>query len=785
MKTIKIFLASSEELDYDRMAFGNLVRRLDNMYEKRGIRIKLFEWEDYDSAYNDKRKQDEYNEYVKQSDIFLALFHKKAGQFTIEEFDKASEQFKATASPKVYTYCKDLKPGEEESSELKEFKERLFNEMGHYWCRYDNRESLQFQFVMQLQLVESNSIDDVKVEDGVVTINGLPVAKMENLKFAAANEDYIRMQTDIQELRKEIEEMQLDLEKKQRRLETKMAKLKENSDNEDCQEDCKEKKEEVEKLIDRLQPKLNKYNKLKKDFAKHQELLLKTAQRVAQLDDEYITDRLRRAIEALNEGKVHEANFILNEAEKDAQQNLESYMRSKEITEQKRKNVINSIEVLLLKATSIMADENILINLRIETSDAIYEQAIHTSKEVDNYDKVKYLKILYSYTHFLEQNALYFKALEISKEIVILCKKLFGEKHLQTASAYNLLGKIYSYLYDDSNSLNNYNKALSIREDLLGSNHTDTASIYNNIGLLLSSKCNYTQALEFYQKALAIFDNNYSSSHPHYAILYNNISDVYSFQGRYDLALDNCKKAIAIRKSLYGETHPSLADSYNSMSYILAHQGEYEQSLEYSIKALHICEKYYGRIHPITADSYTNLGNIYIDRKDFDKAILYHNTSLNICIKVYGKNHPDVARAYTNIGNVYSLQNKDMKALECYQEALSICKSIFKNHHFSIAMLYNNIGLIYLKNGQLQNAKVTFNKSLALYTDIYGNSHPYVADLHKNLGNLYIKENDYESALEQFKLCLKLLKVQKGHEEMIKETEKTISKLKDILNSNP
>ena len=67
MKTIKIFLASSEELDYDRMVFGNLVRRLDDMYEKRGIRIKLFEWEDYDSAYNDKRKQDEYNDYVRQS----------------------------------------------------------------------------------------------------------------------------------------------------------------------------------------------------------------------------------------------------------------------------------------------------------------------------------------------------------------------------------------------------------------------------------------------------------------------------------------------------------------------------------------------------------------------------------------------------------------------------------------------------------------------------------------------------------------------------------------------
>ena len=318
MKTIKIFLASSEELDYDRMAFGNLVRRLDDMYEKRGIRIKLFEWEDYDSAYNDKRKQDEYNEYVKQSDIFLALFHKKAGQFTIEEFDKASEQFKATASPKVYTFCKDLKPGEEESPELKEFKERLFNEMGHYWCRYDNRESLQFQFVMQLQLVESSRMDDVKVEDGVVTINGLSVAKMENLKFAAANEDYIRMQTDIQELRKEIEEMQLDLEKNQRRLETKKAKLKENPDDEDCQEEYKEKKDEVEKLTDRLQPKLNKYNKLKEDFAKHQDLLFNTAKRVSKLQGEHINDRIRRAIDALNNGLVREANTILNEAEEDA-----------------------------------------------------------------------------------------------------------------------------------------------------------------------------------------------------------------------------------------------------------------------------------------------------------------------------------------------------------------------------------------------------------------------------------------------------------------------------------
>ena len=45
-RVIKIFLASSEELEADRYRFGNLIRKLDNIYEKRGIRIELFEWED-------------------------------------------------------------------------------------------------------------------------------------------------------------------------------------------------------------------------------------------------------------------------------------------------------------------------------------------------------------------------------------------------------------------------------------------------------------------------------------------------------------------------------------------------------------------------------------------------------------------------------------------------------------------------------------------------------------------------------------------------------------------
>ena len=197
MKTIKVFLASSEELEFDRMAFGNLVRRLNDIYEKRGISIKLFEWEDYDAAFNNRRKQDEYNDVVRQSDMFLALFHKSAGKFTVEEFDVATDEFKKHASPKIYVYCRDLMPGEEEGPELKEFKQRLFDELGHYWCRYNNKDSMQLHFVMQLQIVENSQISDLKVENGNVSLEGHTIARMDNLQFAAANKDYQKMNEEM------------------------------------------------------------------------------------------------------------------------------------------------------------------------------------------------------------------------------------------------------------------------------------------------------------------------------------------------------------------------------------------------------------------------------------------------------------------------------------------------------------------------------------------------------------------------------------------------------------
>ena len=653
-RIIKVFLASSEELKADRNTFGNLIRRLDDIYEKRGIRIKLFEWEDCDAAYNNNRKQDEYNDEVKASDMFLALFYKKAGKFTLEEFDVATKEFHRTGiRPKPYVYCRDLPEGERESEELKEFKKRLFEEMGHYWSTYNNEDSLQLHFVMQLQLVENSRLDKLKVENGEVKLDGTTIARMEHLRFAADNPDYQRMSLRLQELPSLIERARLRIEN--------------HPDDQDP--------------IDDFQELLDEKNQLQKNFDQHQQLLFDTAKRIATLQDETITDRMRRAIEAFERGDVREANIILDEAEHDASRNLADYRKSKALTEQKRQNVIHSIEELLLKTSTLMADASIGISDRIGRVHSIYSQADGMAQEIF-YDKEKYAGLLSDYAKFL-----------------------------------------YNYgLYKDSEAI--YLRQIPLVEQLYGTESVKAGTSYNNIGLVYCTKGNYEKALEFYFKALAISEKALGTEHSYTAITYNNIAGVYSAHGDYGKALEYYFKALAIDEKILGTEHPSTATSYNNIGLVYSGQGDYGKALEYFFKALAIWERVLDTEHPATATSYNNIAGAYRSQGDYGKALEYYKKALAIREKVLGTEHPDTAQSYNNIGAVYNDQSNFDKALRYYFKALAIDEKIFGKGHPHTATDYNNIGSLFFEQGDYPKALVYLNKAYQIFLKVLGPEHP-------------------------------------------------------------
>lgn len=155
----KLFLASSSELKEDRKEFEILISRKNNGLSARGIFLELVVWEDFVDAVSQTRLQDEYNDEIRQCDIFTMLFCTKVGQYTAEEFETAFQQFKVTNKPSIFTYFKDApistgSANQQDFMSLWAFQEKL-QTLGHFYTVYKNIDDLKFQFNRQLDKLDA------------------------------------------------------------------------------------------------------------------------------------------------------------------------------------------------------------------------------------------------------------------------------------------------------------------------------------------------------------------------------------------------------------------------------------------------------------------------------------------------------------------------------------------------------------------------------------------------------------------------------------------------------
>lgn len=155
-KHITIFLASSAELKEEREEFEVFIHRENQQFYKKGIYLELIIWENFIDAMAKTRLQDEYNNAIKHSDIFISLFFTKVGKYTKEEFETAFGQFKKTGKPKVYTYFKnapiDAENITKEIKTLFTFRKKL-DDLGHFRTIYNNMDHLKLQFKNQLEKI--------------------------------------------------------------------------------------------------------------------------------------------------------------------------------------------------------------------------------------------------------------------------------------------------------------------------------------------------------------------------------------------------------------------------------------------------------------------------------------------------------------------------------------------------------------------------------------------------------------------------------------------------------
>ena len=87
---IRVFLASSSELELERAHVGDLFNDINSAIIDTSTRVRLLKWEVFDPSFSGSRKQSEYDEQVKKADIFIVLYRSIAGKYTQEEVETAA-----------------------------------------------------------------------------------------------------------------------------------------------------------------------------------------------------------------------------------------------------------------------------------------------------------------------------------------------------------------------------------------------------------------------------------------------------------------------------------------------------------------------------------------------------------------------------------------------------------------------------------------------------------------------------------------------------------------------
>ena len=182
------------------------------------------------------------------------------------------------------------------------------------------------------------------------------------------------------------------------------------------------------------------------------------------------------------------------------------------------------------------------------------------------------------------QNKDYQKAIKCLESSLDLME---GPSKLDTdlARCYNALGNCYYGLGRPEKSLEFYNKALKMREELSSSNfHYDMPVYKNQIGIVHEDKGEYDEAVKCYKDALELLEELKCLGYEDEALFRRNLANVYVRQEKYKEAEEEAKKAFKIRLKILGN-HPDTVRSIFQLGVIQANLKAYGKALDFFLEA--------------------------------------------------------------------------------------------------------------------------------------------------------------------------------------------------------
>ena len=622
MKTIKIFVASSEELKEERKLMASLANDLSTKLEKIGIQVIAVEWENLDASMGEPHKQEEYNEKLRECEMCMVLYWTKFGIYTKKELDTAYKEKIAGKNPqKLWVYFKEEdNPDTQPSEELKEFRDSFPTKYGHFYTPFANFDTLKAHFLLQFMEYQSQELQNksiVEVKNGKVTIDGKVYVDLQNVPFAGNYKDYKDKLSQLKTVKKILTITDED-----------------DPDYKDYQEQLKT---------------------LHKEIKEMEEGLWDTALMITRLSNTRCSERLKRAADLFEKGDNNGARAVLNEEE--IEHDIEHNLNLIKLGEEGKEGLKTIIEELNLKLKLLRAAE-------FKFKDEKYGQIENVFRKILECTIVLYGKesketcdwLMRSAFHMSDQPKRYIPFLE---EALLIFKKITDPTDFfsnRTVFYYKRLIRANKKQGYKDRVIELYNEIIPIILENCGENSEDYFVWLSDFGNYYARENYFSEAEQIFKHCIDLCHkfNGFDISRSYYnlADLYIRNHDIQRAQDIYDKIIDD---------NLGGDIHNRkefLLYSYLGIADHLVHMNRLAET--YYIKAIDLALELKDEF--CLTSIYKGLADVYFHLKDIPSEISYLQKIIEI--------RPDEFDILIRLADRYATLGDYKNALRCGEEAI-------------------------------------------------------------------------------------------------------------------
>ena len=614
-KLISIFIASSEELKPERDMLAIVANDLTTSLSKVGYFINAVRWEGLDASMPMEHKQKDYNDKLRQCDMCIVLYWTKFGMYTKSELDTAVNAMRRGENPrKVYIYFKNEDADHVITDELRNFRDTMSTEYGHFYTPFSNTDTLKAHFLLQFIEYQSHIFKQqniVEVKDGRIYVGNTEYIKLKNVPFAGNNEDYNSLVNDIKEL-------ELDLA-------------------------------DMNPSTRRYLQKAEIYQQKKERLANMESSLWDTAFLITKLYTSKCSERLERAIALFNAGDNKGAQAILNEKEID--NDIEHNLRLIKLGEEGKKGFTDCIKQYCLRIKTL---QNSYTNSHEEVC-LLYEKVIELSR--NRISARWFYDILWGYIDYLYEQNIYSTKLEFCDELLDFIQNTFdleseyGKSCIAEALSY--IAEMHTNLYIYDKAEEEYKKAISVCNDLVddfSQNYVHRLTIcLNGLAYLKMDLDDYKAAKELLKKSLCLQEESYQMSHEEtfatsLSECMGDYANILRVEGNLLESISMGEKSLAILpKKDYNQR--SLAISYQNLGISYCYISNYPKSVELLKKSVNTFRDLYkespNSIRIDFANSLTYLATSLYLTEDFEQSLKCANEAIEL-IEIQEKINPGV-----------------------------------------------------------------------------------------------------------------------------------------------